>query len=40
MARGRALKDGWEGDFIRVKVLASGKELQAKIEKGKVQILN
>lgn len=39
-AKGKALKDGWEGDTIRVKVLASGKELQAKIGKGEVQILN
>ncbi len=39
-AKGKALSDGWEGDTIKVKVLASGKKLQAKIEKGKVLVLN
>jgi len=39
-ARGKALRDGWEGDTIKVRVLASGKELQARVEKGKVLILN
>lgn len=39
-AKCKALRDGWEGDTIKVKVLASGKELKAKIEKGKVLVLN
>ncbi len=38
--KGKALEDGWEGDVIRVRVLASGKRLSARIEKGEVQILN
>ncbi len=39
-AKGRALKDGWIGDVIGVKILRSGKELQAEVKKDEIQILN